>query len=97
MPATFDLPVADSIGVFEAKTHFSRIVDDVMNGRCGPVPVLRRGKAAVYIVSTPFFHHAAAPQPRIRIGLAKGKFTVPDNIDEGNADVLSLFNGGALP
>ena len=37
------LPYAKPIGVYEAKTHFSKIVDDLVNGRCGPVPVLRHG------------------------------------------------------
>jgi hypothetical protein len=31
--------------------------------------------------------------PEKRIGVAKGKFTVPDDIDASNAEIAALFNG----
>ena len=67
------LPYAKPIGVYEAKTHFSKIVDDLVNGRCGPVPVLRHGKKAVFIVTD----EALSPQPpapKSIIGCMEGKF-----------------------
>lgn len=86
---------APAIGVFEAKTHFSRIVDDLVNGRSRAVPVMRRGKPAAYIVSDAFFREASAgTAPRIRYGLAKGKYRLARDIDAGNAEVLRLFRGG---
>ncbi|MBR6022317.1 MAG: hypothetical protein IK066_07855 [Kiritimatiellae bacterium] len=85
---------APAIGLFEAKTHFSRIVDDLVNGRSGAVPVMRRGKPAVYIVTDAFFRQAAAGAPGIRYGLAKGKYRLARDIDAGNAEVLQLFRGG---
>ena len=85
---------AAAIGMFEAKTHFSRIVDDLVNGRSGAVPVMRRGKPAVYIVSDEFFRKAAGEAQGIRYGLAKGKYRLARDIDAGDADVLKLFQGG---
>lgn len=41
----------EEIGIFEAKTHFSEVVDRVIrNGR--PITVTRRGKPAVEITPT---------------------------------------------
>ena len=86
---------APAIGLFEAKTHFSKIVDDLLNGRSGAVPVMRRGKPAVYIVTDAFYRQATAgSSPGIRYGLAKGKYRLARDIDAGNAEVLKLFQGG---
>ncbi len=84
------LPYAKPIGVYEAKTHFSKIVDDLVNGRCGPVPVLRHGKKAVFIVTD----EALSPQSRfeVRFGLGKGRYNIVDDIDAANDEVLALFS-----
>ena len=86
------LPYAKPIGVYEAKTHFSKIVDDLVNGRCGPVPVLRHGKKAVFIVTDDAL--ADMPRPKLRFGLGKGRYKIVDDIDEANDEVLSLFMAG---
>ena len=46
------LPLSKPIGLYEAKTHFSKIVDDLVNGRCGPVPVMRHGKQAIFMFTS---------------------------------------------
>ena len=89
------LPYAKPIGVYEAKTHFSKIVDDLVNGRCGPVPVLRHGKKAVFIVTDDAL--ANKPRPELRFGLGKGRYKIVADIDEANDEVLSLFTGGGEP
>jgi len=67
----------------------------VVNGRSGAVPVMRRGKPAVYIVADAFYRQATAgATPGIRYGLAKGKYRLARGIDAGNAEVLRLFRGG---
>ena len=86
------LPYAKPIGVYEAKTHFSKIVDDLVNGRCGPVPVLRHGKKAVFIVTDDAL--ADKTRPKLRFGLGKGRYKIVDDIDEANDEVLSLFMAG---
>ena len=86
------LPYAKPIGVYEAKTHFSKIVDDLVNGRCGPVPVLRHGKKAVFIVTDDVL--AEKPRPALHFGLGKGRYKIVDDIDEANDEVLGLFAAG---
>ena len=83
-----------TIGLFEAKTHFSRLVDDILNGRSGPVSILRRGKPAAVVVPVDWYRERAGGATGIRIGLAKGKYRIPSDIDAGNREVLALFAGG---
>ena len=82
-----------TIGLFDAKTHLSRIVDDLLNGRTGPVSILRRGKPAAVVVPVDWYHERAGGASGIRIGLAKGKYRIPRDIDAGNREVLALFAG----
>ena len=65
------LPMSKPVGLYEARTHFSQIFDDLVNGRCGPVPITRRGAKTVYLVAEP-----PAPQPPRKsiIGCMEGKF-----------------------
>ena len=83
-----------AIGLFDAKTHLSRIVDDLLNGRTGPVPILRRGRPAAVVVPVDWYRERAGGSSGIRLGLAKGKYRIPRDIDAGNRDVLALFSGG---
>ena len=83
-----------AIGLFDAKTHLSRLVDDLVNGRRGPFFILRRGKPAAVVVPVGWFCERAGADPGIRLGLAKGKYRIPRDIDAGNRDVLALFSGG---
>lgn len=39
----------------------------------------------------PFVIHMPASDPRQRIGAAKGKFTIPDDIDQDNDEIEALF------
>ena len=66
-----NLPMSKPIGIYEAKTHFSQIVDDLVNGRCGPVPVMRRGKQAVSLATEPP-SAATLAKPKSIIGCMKG-------------------------
>ncbi len=85
------LPISKPIGIYEAKTHFSQIVDDLVNGRCGPVPVMRRGKQAVFII--PELPAAELTQrPKIKFGIGKGRYHIVDDIDAANDEVLKLFS-----
>lgn len=88
------MEAAATIGLFDAKTHLSRIVDDLLNGRSGPVSILRRGKPAAVVVPVDWYRKHARSASGIRLGLAKGKYRIPRDIDAGNRDVLALFGGG---
>ena len=61
-----------SVGVHEAKTQLSRLLDDVASGE--DVMITRRGEPAARLVAV------RAGSPR-RFGLDRGRLTVPDDFD----------------
>lgn len=77
-----------TMSLFDAKTHLSRIVEDLLSGKEDRVIIARRGKPAVLV--TP----ARNVNVSRRIGLAKGRFQVPDDIDSANPEIAGLFEGG---
>ena len=76
-----------TLSLFEAKTHLSRIVQSLVDGSEDEVIISRHGKPVARV----------SPLRKIevskRIGLAKGRFKVPDDIDASNAVVARLFSG----
>lgn len=75
------------VTLFDAKTHLSRIVESLVDGSQDQVVISRRGKA---VVSLTAFRKADVSK---RIGLAKGRFRIPDNIDRANTKIAALFTG----
>lgn len=75
-----------TINIHEAKTHLSRLLEQVMAGE--EVIIAKAGKPIARLVPL-----EDAPKKR-RLGLLKGKLNVPDNFDvpltEGE---LALFEG----
>jgi prevent-host-death family protein len=72
-----------SVGVHEAKTHLSRLLDDVVAGE--EVVITRRGEAVAAL--TPVRRPAAR-----RLGTDRGLFVVPDDFDAAlPADLLEAF------
>jgi prevent-host-death family protein len=61
------------INIHEAKTHLSRIVEDVAAGE--EVIIAKAGRPVARLVS---LEHTAPPK---RLGLLKGAFTVPADFD----------------
>jgi prevent-host-death family protein len=61
-----------SVGVHEAKTHLSRLLEDVAAGE--EVVITRRGEAIATLVPV------SAPPAR-RFGIDRGRFTVPEDFD----------------
>jgi len=75
------------VNVFEAKTDFSRLIRLLESGREEAVIVARNGKPVVKIVPID------APPVSRRIGIAKGKFEVPEDFDAGNEDIAAMMMG----
>lgn len=73
------------INMFRAKSDLSRLVKAIEEGREREVIIARRGRPAAKLVAV----DAQAGGPRI--GVAAGKFTVPDNIDVDNRAIARLF------
>lgn len=77
-----------SVNMLEAKTNLSRLVQAIEQGEKREIIIARNGKPVAKLV--PIFD---VPLDR-RIGVAKGLFEVPDDIDGHNAEVARLFLGG---
>jgi prevent-host-death family protein len=72
-----------SVGVHEAKTHLSRLLDDVQAGE--EVVITRRGEEVAALV--PRRGHATR-----RFGVDRGRYVVPDDFDAPlPPDVLEGF------
>jgi len=76
-----------AVNMLEAKSSLSRLVQAIEEGREKEIVIARNGRPAARLVPL-----ENAPAER-RLGVAKGVFTVPDSIDEHNAEVAALFEG----
>ena len=74
-----------TVNMLEAKTNLSRLVEAVESGSESEIIIARNGRPAAKLV--PVRQKAAGR----RIGIAEGKFTVPDDIDELNPMIAKLF------
>ncbi|MGA1253437.1 MAG: type II toxin-antitoxin system Phd/YefM family antitoxin [Burkholderiaceae bacterium] len=78
------------VNMLKAKSTLSRLVEAVEMGREKEVILARNGRPVAKIVPL-----NNGPLPK-RLGVAKGKFVVPDNIDAHNAEVARLFLGTSV-
>lgn len=76
-----------SVNMLEAKSSLSRLVEAIEQGREREIIIARNGRPAAKLVPL-----GDTPAGK-RIGIAKGKFEVPDNIDAHNKEVTRLFRG----
>ena len=75
------------INMLDAKSNLSRLVEAVEMGVETEIVIARNGRPVARLVPI-------RPTARDkRIGVAKGKFLVPEDIDADNAAVAALFNG----
>ncbi len=75
------------VSVLEAKTNLSNLVKLVESGKEDQIIIARYGKPVVKMVicnETPVSK---------RIGIAKGKFMAPDDLDKYNDEIAELFGG----
>jgi len=75
----------NAVNMLEAKSSLSRLVQAVEQGRKREIIISRNGRPAARLV--PLQHTA----PVQRLGIAKGRFVVPDSIDARNAEIAALF------
>ena len=78
------------VNVLQAKTDFSKLIRLIETDREDEILVARNGKPVVKITAI-----EKKPVSK-RIGVAKGKFTMPDDFDADNEYIASLFMGGDL-
>ncbi len=78
-----------SVNMLQAKSSLSRLVEAIEQGREREIVIARNGRPAAKLVPI-----NSVPSGK-RIGVAKGLFVVPDNIDAHNDEVAHLFMGRA--
>ncbi len=77
-----------TVNIHEAKTQFSRIVEQVEAGE--EVVIARAGKPVARLMPL----ESAVPKPR-KLGQGKKRFTFPSNFDNLNAgEITSMFEQG---
>lgn len=73
--------------LFDAKTHLSRIIAELVDGTEQEVRITRHGTPVARLT-------AIKPvETSKRIGCAEGKFVVPEDIDALNPEIQALFTG----
>ena len=76
--------------MLEAKSNLSRLVESVETGVETEIVIARNGRPAARLVPI------RSTDGSKRVGVAKGKFLVPEDIDADNAAVEALFNGTSV-
>ncbi len=71
----------------DAKSNLSRLIDAVESGRESEIIIARNGKPAARLVAL------SSSPPGRRLGVAKGLFEVPDDIDGANDVIAGMFGG----
>ena len=77
-----------SVNMLQAKSSLSRLVEAIEQGQEREIVIARNGRPAAKLVPMD-----TVPAGK-RIGVAKGKFKVPDSIDTHNEDVARMFMVG---
>jgi antitoxin (DNA-binding transcriptional repressor) of toxin-antitoxin stability system len=77
------------INMLDAKTSLSKLVQALESGAETEFIIARNGRPAARLVP---LGQSRTDRSR-RIGIAKGRFAVPDDIDRSNPDVRELFEG----
>jgi prevent-host-death family protein len=75
------------VNMLEAKSSLSRLVEAVETGAETEIIIARNGRPAAKLVAIKPLSGGK------RIGVAKGKFVVPDTIDADEAMITALFTG----
>ncbi len=76
-----------TVNIHEAKTHLSRLLEDVAAGE--EIIIAKAGKPVAKLVPI-----ESKPKARRKLGGLEGQFTVPDDFDDPLPDeILALFYG----
>lgn len=77
------------VSILEAKSSLSRLVEAVESGAETEIIITRNGHPVARLVAI------KAHKPGKRIGIAKGKFVVPDSIDGDEVAIAALLTGSS--
>ena len=77
-----------TVNMLDAKTHLSRLIQSLDQGREREIVIARNGQPVARLLPV---ERTGEGQ---RLGVAKGRFVVPESIDTHAAEVAALFLGG---
>ena len=80
-----------SVNIHDAKTHFSRLVDDVAEGES--VVIAKAGSPVAQLVPL----DAETARRRSLVGFMSGRISIPDDFDRMGGDELAAQFEGAGP
>jgi len=75
-----------TVNILEAKTHLSRLVEDIASGAQRDITIARNGKPAARLVPI--------ETKLVTLGVLKGKYKIPSDIDSDNAEIAVTFGAG---
>jgi prevent-host-death family protein len=78
-----------TINMLQAKSSLSRLIKAIEQGEEHEIVIARNGRPAAKLVPI------ERSDPVKRIGIAKSKFEIPDDIDVDNSEIAKLFRGDA--
>lgn len=78
----------EPVNMRQAKSSLSRLVEAIEQGQEREIIIARNGRPVAKLVPMD-------ASSGVRIGVAKGLFVVPDDIDAHNDEVAQLFMGAA--
>lgn len=79
-----------TVNMLDAKTRLSQLVEAVESGAETEILIARNGKPAARLVPI-------APRREVVFGVAKGRFTVPEDINADDDVIAAMFNGPERP
>ncbi len=75
-----------TVNIFHAKTTLSKLIERIERGQDEDVVIARNGCPVARLT------RLRARSVDRRIGVAKGRFKVPDSIDADNEEVVKMFS-----
>ncbi len=75
-----------TVNIHEAKSSLSRLIEAVETGAEDEVVIARNGRPVARLVAV------LRPSAQHRIGVAHGRFKVPDSIDALNEEIERIFS-----
>lgn len=80
----------NQVNILEAKNNLSSLIQSLERRETDTITIARNGKP---VAKLSLFNDNNS---KTRIGVAKGKFVVPDNFDWCNDEIAEMFEGGVL-
>lgn len=77
-----------TVNMFQAKSSLSKLVESIESGREDEIVIARHGRPAARLT------RLGGKPTQHRLGVAKGQFEVPDDIDGDDEAVARLFLEG---